>query len=442
MKNKGSMVVRAGVVSALVLVAFVWPVNHGVAQTEFSGLPELGAPVFAADVVAFHSANSNLATLEIYYKITNINLTYVRQEDKYFASYEIDAVLRGHGNPQVASTSVSESYSVPDYQATRSEEGYLLNKILLEAPSGEYKLKLKLRDRISHRTYERELEIKVPKFQSGSYSISSPLFTQAAADDAVPERFKKYGQAMLPRVTRSYGGQQENVPIYLEVYGAGDTTVELSLVARTFHRFQDYTREDTVQFHPELGGRTPVIVIIPLLDLIPGDCEVTFRLANGSDVLAEGEKAAFRVEWSLLSMIRNNWEMVVDQLVHITNHREQRALRDALPEKRVEMFEAFWKSKDPTPETTENEWRDEYYRRIRFADGQYTNPYKRGWRTDFGMVYIKYGAPDQVERYPFELGQKPYEVWYYYAQGRRFIFVDSKGNDDYELQYPFDGLNR
>ncbi|MFC1476313.1 GWxTD domain-containing protein, partial [Candidatus Zixiibacteriota bacterium] len=267
----------------------------------------------------------------------------------------------------------------------------------------------------------------------------TPLFCFAAAEPPVPEKFIKHGLAVLPQITRSYGAKEEAVPIYLEVYTPGDTIVELILEATSFQRFQNHTRKDTARFFPAADGPTPVLLTIPLGEFEPGECRLTLKLSDGSRTLGNEIQSMYMVQWSLHSMLSSDWKLVVDQLVHIAAPKELKALRDAEPDQRAEMFDAFWKSKDPTPETLDNEWKNEYYRRIRFADAHYTNPYHRGWRTDFGMIYIKYGEPDQVERYPFELGQKPYEIWYYYAQGRKFVFVDTKGNDNYELQPPYDG---
>jgi len=409
------------------------------AQTDFSGIPEPGAPVFWADAAVFRGTSPDEGVIEISYKILNPNLTYVQRNDKFIANYEIDMILRHKDNPQVASATHAESYSVPSYRETRNQESYLLNQLQMTAPPGEYKLELTLLDRTSQRSFARIIDLTVPRFPEGGYALSTPLFCRTSATPPVPEKFVKFGLAVLPQVTRSFGGKEEEVPVYLEVYSPGDTTRELLLEAVSFNRYQNHTRVDSVRFFPKAGGIMPVLLNIPLREFEPGECRLTIRLSDGSHLLTDEIVSMFRVEWSLHSMMGNDWQMVVDQLVHIAAPKELSALREAAPEERESMFEAFWKSKDPTPETPDNEWKNEYYRRIRFADTHYTNPYHRGWRTDFGMVYIKYGEPDQVERYPFELGQKPYEIWYYYSQGRKFVFVDTKGNDDYQLQPPYDG---
>ncbi|MDP3683995.1 MAG: GWxTD domain-containing protein, partial [Ignavibacteria bacterium] len=71
-----------------------------------------------------------------------------------------------------------------------------------------------------------------------------------------------------------------------------------------------------------------------------------------------------------------------------------------------------------------------------YANAHFTH-YTEGWKSDMGMVYIILGAPNSVDRHPFEYDSKPFEVWEYYQINRQFIFVDNTGFGDYRLTTPF-----
>jgi hypothetical protein len=60
---------------------------------------------------------------------------------------------------------------------------------------------------------------------------------------------------------------------------------------------------------------------------------------------------------------------------------------------------------------------------------------REGWKTDRGRVYILYGEPDEIERYPDSEGRKPFEVWRFQKieGGVEFVFVDRWKNGNYEL---------
>ena len=101
-------------------------------------------------------------------------------------------------------------------------------------------------------------------------------------------------------------------------------------------------------------------------------------------------------------------------------------------EQKREFWEAFWKRRDPTPDTPENESMVEFYRRIAYAD-QHFGVAGPGWKTDMGKVYIKYGQPDEVVRSPFAIDKHPEEIWYYYQQRKTFYFVDKYEFGRYDL---------
>ncbi len=107
---------------------------------------------------------------------------------------------------------------------------------------------------------------------------------------------------------------------------------------------------------------------------------------------------------------------------------------DSLNTKREFLFH-FWNRRDSTPDTEDNEFKAEYYKRMEYVDRHYTSMVKDGYRTDRGRVYLIYGEPDQIDRFPSETNMKPYEVWYYNAieGGVMFIFGDVTGFSNYEL---------
>jgi GWxTD domain-containing protein len=150
----------------------------------------------------------------------------------------------------------------------------------------------------------------------------------------------------------------------------------------------------------------------------------------------------FVIGWSVAGTVKNDFKTAVEQLRYIANKEEMKKLNDAPVAERKKAWEEFWKSQDRTPSTADNEVREEYYKRLRYADINYGNFGRNGWKTDMGMVYITYGPPDEVERHPFDIDAKPYQVWYYYNTKRIFTFVDVNGYGEYQLIYPYDGDTR
>ena len=65
-------------------------------------------------------------------------------------------------------------------------------------------------------------------------------------------------------------------------------------------------------------------------------------------------------------------------------------------EEREQFIEQFWLRRDPTPDTEENEFKEEHYRRIAYANEHFASGIP-GWKTDRGRIYITFGPPDEIE---------------------------------------------
>jgi GWxTD domain-containing protein len=119
-------------------------------------------------------------------------------------------------------------------------------------------------------------------------------------------------------------------------------------------------------------------------------------------------------------------------------------------EERDQFIEAFWQRRDPTPDTVENEYKEEHYRRIAYANEHFAAGIP-GWKTDRGRIYIMYGAADEIESHPsggtYERPMEegggttstyPFEDWRYrYLEGvgQEIIieFVDTCMCGDYHM---------
>jgi GWxTD domain-containing protein len=119
-------------------------------------------------------------------------------------------------------------------------------------------------------------------------------------------------------------------------------------------------------------------------------------------------------------------------------------------EERDQFIEAFWQRRDPTPDTIENEFKEEHYRRMAYANEHFAAGIP-GWKSDRGRIYIMYGPADEIESHPSggsyqrpmeegggETSTFPFEDWRYrYLEGigQEVIieFVDTCMCGDYHM---------
>ncbi|OFV83741.1 MAG: GWxTD domain-containing protein [Acidobacteria bacterium RIFCSPHIGHO2_01_FULL_67_28] len=134
----------------------------------------------------------------------------------------------------------------------------------------------------------------------------------------------------------------------------------------------------------------------------------------------------------------------------LTGEEKEAFLHLNSDEEREQFIEQFWLRRDPTPDTVENEFREEHYRRIAYANERFSSG-KPGWRTDRGRIYIAWGPPDEIESHPsggayyrpIEEGggstsTYAFEIWRYrYLEGvgQEVIleFVDPSMSGEYRL---------
>jgi GWxTD domain-containing protein len=104
---------------------------------------------------------------------------------------------------------------------------------------------------------------------------------------------------------------------------------------------------------------------------------------------------------------------------------------------RYEFIERFWQQRDPSPGTTKNEFRDEHYRRVAYANARFPAA-EPGWKTDRGRIYITWGPPDLIEAHPSGNGRSgPFEIWRYRAGSGPNVTSERTlefGGTDYKLR--------
>jgi GWxTD domain-containing protein len=136
---------------------------------------------------------------------------------------------------------------------------------------------------------------------------------------------------------------------------------------------------------------------------------------------------------------------------HIQPVEKDVFLRLANDRDRDVFIETFWKQRDPTPGTPENEFRDELKKRFQYCNEWLgRNTTRPGWQTDQGRIYMILGPPQGIERFEATIGVVPCTSWSYYGDARRnlppqfvLLFYQRSGVGEWKLYDPVsDGPTR
>jgi GWxTD domain-containing protein len=150
-----------------------------------------------------------------------------------------------------------------------------------------------------------------------------------------------------------------------------------------------------------------------------------------------------------LKSVYKNWlEQDVNYIITDEERKAFKALKT--DEERDQFIEQFWLRRDPDPDTPENEYKDQYYERIQYANEKFSSGIP-GWKTDRGRIYVMFGKADEIESHPaggpyerptWEGGGStstyPFEIWWYrYIEGIgsdiEIEFVDPSGSGEYRI---------
>ncbi len=134
-----------------------------------------------------------------------------------------------------------------------------------------------------------------------------------------------------------------------------------------------------------------------------------------------------------------------EEVVYIITPKEKEVFLELETDKERELFiDAFWKQRDPTQGTPENEFKKEHYRRVDYANMRFgVGSPKAGWRTDRGRIYIILGEPMSRDSYTTQRELRDTEIWFYNEMTKyglplafNVVFYRKGLGSDYELYSP------
>jgi len=214
-----------------------------------------------------------------------------------------------------------------------------------------------------------------------------------------------------------------------------------------------------------LNGRTFLLaalvggfVLVPAIGLHAQQSANPSAQAPGQDQEPDplkrerSDKERFAAQKAVRQELKGAYKSWLEQdVLYIISDEEKRAFKNlSNDEERESFIENFWLRRNPNPDSADNEFREEHYRRIAYANEHYAAG-KPGWKTDRGHIYIAYGKPDSIESHPSggsyerpmdegggETSTFPFEVWHYrylesIGENIDLEFVDSCMCGDYHF---------
>ncbi|MEP0828502.1 MAG: GWxTD domain-containing protein [bacterium] len=366
--------------------------------------------------------------------ITDTLGTAVDSVSTYFYSRALDSVDAGRGNIR------------------------LFNKLSMMLPAGVYKGKLSVIDVSSKKEgaflYDR---IEIPpviydRLSLSSLELASRIETVDDSAGRYNNRLVKNGYEIIPNPMGIYSEDDSVIYVYAELYNlAYDTLSEQTFkISYRALRSDGSLMQDFGEIIKEKPGATSVIAnalsienwpagryLLSLTATDPSTNGVAsaysrFMIFPRSGVLPEAVKYTMKSPLDTASL-----EMKSNLVRYLFSAQELAVFNGLNDSGKVRYINQYFKDKDPTPGTEQNEYLDDALRRFNYANQNFSlRPGKLdGWRTDRGRVLMQYGQWDDREEIVAPAYSHPWERWYYHSirGGALFIFEDATGYGDFKL---------
>ena len=396
---------------------------------EFHGEVEPDIPNFYYEVNDNPVANRDSIAVDIILQVPFDAVQFIKKDSLFIARYEISILLLDENEVHAASKIWTQEIKTALFSETTSSEYFDINKVHFRLRPSRYFLTIGILDLDTRKSSYRKKKIDFLNYYKRGIAIGNINILEGTfiGDDGKTEA--------IPSVVGLLNDTKPEFDIAFTLLSKGGRG---SVSYKILNMSDKIVMEKSLERQFIKGLSNEKITISKSgLTYKKYKIIVTVKIGNEEAVV----ERVFQLRWLGMSNLIDNLDQAIEQLKFIAPSNVLRNLRKAKDSEKKNLFIAFWKERDPTPNTEENELMTEYYKRVNYATEHFSG-FLEGWKTDMGMVFILFGPPNDIERHPFEIQTKPYEIWYYYDINRSFVFVDESGFGEYRLITPLDLYDR
>lgn len=356
--------------------------------------------------------------------------------------------------------SVVLNFVLPDTSGLGAGQ-HFIHQFRTIVPPGEYELRLTVPASATRPELELRRDVLVADFQEDTEPQLSDLIlaSEITRSDDRQSPFYKNGLDIRPSANQLFGEGLHGLYYYAEAYDTAELQQDDTYTVYTY--VADANRPQSVadlENRQERDVRSPDVLVghFDTSTLPSGSYFLRMALLNANNEAVVEQSRKFFVynpgvererpepvelDFETSAYAEMSDEEAEQAMAHaelIANDSEKRRIRQLadLDAKKRFLLE-FWQKRDDQPSTPINEFKEDFYQRVQYANDRYATNVQEGWRSDRGRVVIKYGLPNNVEPHLYDRNAAPHEIWYYNnipGEGQAtFVFADLTGFGSFEL---------
>ena len=384
---------------------------------------------FFEDLLNFSSGKLNLTRVDAYIQIPYTTVEFVKSDTGFIGNYTVTiSVFNESKDKLITEKSWTDKLYCKEFGETKLKENYNLDLKSFDLKPGKYFIRTSYYDNNSKAEYSTEIKYSVRDL-SGKQAISDVMI--------MSNQIEEDGKNLIrPNVSGNVTDLKDGLPVFYEIYSDKTEPVIIN--------YKILNNRDKIIFKAETSrnidsGKTEIFYTLHDSSFSVGNYKLDVSIKNAGNKLITKIETPFFSQWIGLPNSVTDLNNAIDQLVYIASTSQINYIKEGKSkEEKLKRFIAVWKSINSSLYNDGDDIFDEYYGRVNYANEHFSQYYE-GWKTDMGMVFILLGAPNNVDRHPFNIDSKPYEVWEYYNLDASIIFVDATGFGDYRLITPLTG---
>jgi len=421
-----------------------------------------GTIFYEIDIARFRTAE-DWTYLEIYFSIprdglSHDALSHQKADDGYKASFEMGISLFS-GDSLISEKTVQNIDPVASLDEIKQGQR-LFNAFSLYLKKGTYKLRTHVTDLLKMQGGWHEMDIEITPFSSTNLDMSDIELSTNISRDTTKTIFTKNGYRVIPNPGSLFGLEVPILFYYCEIYNLSqlETDKDSSYTVQSVIKDIDgnLVKELDQKIKMRMGTDVVEIGKTNVAGLASGNYRLQITVTDGStgksisrdkdfvvyrhaDFIQKGsaktQESGEKMTDEFNGLTEGELDSTFELCRYIATGKERKQYKKLdLIGKRT-FLKNFWRQRDKDPLTEFNEYKQEYYQRVNMANARFSSTFKKGWKTDRGMIYIKNGEPDEIERHPYQMSQKAYEIWFYYSieGGVQYYFVDIRGMGEMQL---------
>ncbi|MEO8665418.1 MAG: GWxTD domain-containing protein [Ignavibacteria bacterium] len=409
------------------------------------------APAFAGDNIYFNfdyavfKGEDGKSILEVYYSVNQKSLKHVKNGNNFEGNVLIDISITDGSNNNILFSNIYKTPSVLTDTANSNQK--LIGQINYLLPKGNYKLKITgsdFNDTTKQDSFEGDLiidNIEAPGIRISDIELST-MVRKATDDKSI---FYKNTLDVIPNPSGLYGMNLNELYYYFEIYGlsAGNISDDfyLSYIITDLNNreIMSHTKKmkragdskaDYGKIKIDSLSRGSYVLKVSLTDSLKNvdiNNEKKFYVFNNQEnvVTQSGQNEFLKSEY--ITMTEKELDDEFEKMTYILSDKQISKYDDltSVIDKRKFLYNT-WAARDVNQNSQVLEYKVAYLKRINEATRLFQEYFKEGWKTDRGRIFVIYGKPDDIEKYPFNSDKKSYEIWKYdnVEGGGECVFIE------------------